>query len=570
MKGIAAMDWLPQWFQALFTNTDSVAHSALIIAIVAATGIAIGSIKIYGISLGIAGVLFSGLIVGHIYGQTPHHSLNEHVMEFAREFGLILFVYTIGMQVGPGFFASLRRQGLGLNIMAACIVLMGAGITICLFKFGGIPLPAAVGLFSGATTNTPSLAAAQQALKDLNLDETALKQPGLGYAVAYPFGIIGIIITMLVVRFACRVDPHKEAEAFAAMQAKNKPRVETMNIEVQNPNLNGRRLSEIPTLRDGGVVVSRVKNGDGLKVAHPDTELHTGAVLLAVGDRKRLEDLRLVVGVESKTDLRSIPSEITTRRLLVTKSHALGKTPEELQLTERYGVTVTRVSRSEIEIPAAGTKLNFGDTLVVVGSPDAIKQVASEVGDSTKRLNHPMVIPIFVGIALGVILGSWAIPIPGLPAPVKLGLAGGPLGVAILLSRLGNLGPLVWYMPISANFMLREIGIVLFLACVGLKSGDQFINTLTQGAGFYWMAMAGLITIVPILTIGFVGRLIYKVNYLTLCGLLAGSMTDPPALAFAGTITGSEAPSVSYATVYPLVMLLRVLSAQTMVLILAG
>ena len=274
----------------------------------------------------------------------------------------------------------------------------------------------------------------------------------------------------------------------------------------------------------------------------------------------------MIVGPESKVDVKAVPGPITSRRVLVTKSEALGKTVDELDLRQRFGVTVTRVSRAEVELPPAGVRIQFGDNLVVVGDEESIKEVASVLGDSPRRLNHPQIIPVFVGIALGVILGSWPVNL-GLPAPVRLGLAGGPLVVAIILSRLSNIGPLVWHMPISANFMMRELGIVLFLASVGLKSGDQFLAAFAGGQGFYWMAMAAIITLVPLLLVALVARMLYKLNYLSLCGLLAGSMTDPPALAFAGSLTGSDAPSISYATVYPLVMLLRVLCAQAMVLL---
>ncbi len=580
-----------EWFVHLFTR-DSVAHTVLLLGIVAAIGLAIGSIRIKGISLGIAGVLFSGLIVGHFYGPgwwTPppegHYQggLNEHVLHFAQEFGLILFVYTIGVQVGPGFFASLRKQGLPLNIMAASIVVLGVLVTVGIRYVGKVETPAAVGLFSGATTNTPSLAAAQAALHDQlakktnpatgqpYTDEeirTAVNKPVLGYAVAYPFGIIGIIVTMLLIRGIGKVDPQKEAEAIAALGARKSNGLSVMNIEVRNPNLYGKRIIDIPALPELGVVISRVAANGQAKVADRDTIIEQGNILLAVGERKRLEQLRDVVGVESSVDVRQLPSRITIRRVVVTQSPVLGKTVNELDLSKRFGVMVTRLSRAEVEIPPIRTKLQFGDTCVVVGEEESVKEAARFLGDEVKKLSHPQIIPIFVGIVLGVILGSWPVMLPGMPAPVKLGLAGGPLVVAILLSRLGHIGPLVWHLPASANLAIREIGIVLFLACVGLRSGDQFLDTLRNGDGLYWMAVATLITIVPLLIVGFVGRFIYKVNFLTLCGVLAGSMTDPPALAFANTVSQSDAPSVSYATVYPLTMLLRVLSAQALVLLL--
>jgi putative transport protein len=554
-------------------------------------GLAIGSIRIKGVSLGIAGVLFSGLIVGHFYGPgywtppTAGHfegGLDEHVLHFAQEFGLILFVYTIGVQVGPGFFASLRKQGLPLNIMAASIVLLSVLVTVGIRYVGQVETPAAVGLFSGATTNTPSLAASQAALRDqlskqkhpetgqplYTADQIREKVnvPVLGYAVAYPFGIMGIIMAMLLIRGIGRIDPHKEAEAFAALGARKEKALSVMNIEVKNPNLHGKRIIDIPALPELGVVISRVaRNGDA-KVARRETVLEQGNVLLAVGPKERLNQLRDVVGDESTIDIRTLPSKIITRRVVVTQNQVLGKTVAELDLSQRFGVMMTRLARVDVEIPPTRTKLQFGDTCVLVGEEESVKEAAAFLGDQVKKLSHPQIIPIFVGIVLGVIVGSWPINI-GLPAPVKLGLAGGPLVVAIILSRLGHIGPLVWHLPASANLAIREIGIVLFLACVGLRSGDQFLDTLRNGDGFYWMAVATLITILPLLVVGFIGRFVYKVNFLTLCGVLAGSMTDPPALAFANTVSQSDAPSVSYATVYPLTMLLRVLSAQALVLL---
>ena len=553
------MSWLVELFKG-----DSVAHSVLILSLVAASGFLIGSIKIRGVGLGVAGVLFSGLIFAH-FG----FHINHNVMEFAREFGLILFVYTIGMQVGPGFIASLRRQGLPLNIMAASIVGLGVVVTICLVYIAKIDMTVAVGLFSGGTTNTPSLGAAQQALKNLaSYTEEMGKMPGLGYAVAYPFGILGIIITMGLVRIFFRIQPHHEAVEFSKHMQSNTPKLTTLNLVVNNPNLNGVTIKEIPGLGESGVVISRIYKGREVEVATPDAVLHTGDIIHVVGNQDKIKEIRLIIGVPADIDLKSLPSNLTTRRVIVTQKNVLGKTLDELDLHEKFDITITRISRTEIEFtPTPNFRFQFGDTVLVVGESKAIDNAAKELGNSPKQLNHPQIVPIFVGIALGVILGSWPVQFPHMPAAVKLGLAGGPLIAAILLSRLGRLGPLIWYMPLSANFMLREMGIVLFLACVGLKAGDQFVATLMQGPGFYWMGCAALITLLPILIVGIVARAIYKLNYMTLCGVLSGSMTDPPALAFANTIASSDAPSISYATVYPLTMLLRVLSAQLLVII---
>ena len=555
------MDWLRQ----LITHSEGVAHAVLVMSVVAAVGLGLGSLKVRGVGLGVAGVLFAGLAAGH-FGLR----INHEIQEFAREFGLILFVYTIGIQVGPGFIASLRRNGLPLNLMAAAVVLLGVAVTlgVAFLFMSKDEFPVAVGLFAGATTNTPSLAAAQQALKDVpSMTEQSVKLPGLGYAVAYPFGIIGIILTMVLVRVLFRVNLQHETEAMARADAAGRGKLETINLEVRNPNLDNLPLRQLPTLAETGVVISRVmKNGKPM-VARPELSLQLGDVLHAVGPREKLDDLKLIVGAESKVDVKALPGAISSRRILVTKSESLGKSVHELDLGNRFGVRVTRINRAEVELaPTPGVKLQYGDNLVVVGEEDGIKRVADELGDSVKRLNHPHIIPVFVGIALGVILGSWPISIPGMPAPVRLGLAGGPLLVAIILSRLGHVGALVWYMPISANFMLREVGIVLFLACVGIRSGDRFVETLVNGHGVQWMLYGALITLVPLVVVGLFARVVMKLNFLPLSGLLAGSMTDPPALAFAGAITGSDAPGVAYATVYPLVMLLRVLCAQAMVL----
>ncbi len=523
----------------------------------------IGTVRFLGISLGIGGVLFSGLFFGH-FGA----ALNEHVAEFVREFGLILFVYTIGMQVGPGFFSSLKRQGLQLNLLGATIVLLGIALAAAIHFWGKVPVPAVVGLFSGATTNTPALAAAQQALKDVvGLPPDAVTQPALAYALAYPFGILGIILTMLIVKLTCRVDPQSEAAQFLQQQAAATPKPMTMNIEVTNPNLDGLPLEKVPLYDDGGIVVSRVLHGNEVVVAQPDTIIHLGDVLLVVGPKEKLEEFKLVVGRETSTDVRRVPSRITTKRIVVTKKSAVGKTLDELETPRLYDVAITRVSRAEIEFtPTPDFRLQFGDTILAVGEENAIKRVAAELGDSPKQLNHPQMIPILVGIMFGVLIGSIPFYFPGVPAPVRLGLAGGPLLVAIVLSRIGRLGPLVWYMPISANFMMREIGITLFLACVGLRAGGRFVETLVQGDGFLWMLYGALITLIPLLIVAFFARLYMKINFASLCGVLAGSMTDPPALAFAGQITGSEVPYISYATVYPLTMLLRVLGAQALVI----
>ncbi|MDD5656979.1 MAG: putative transporter [Elusimicrobia bacterium] len=542
-------------------GAHSVASAIMVICLVGALGLALGNIRVFKVNLGIAGVLFSGIIFGH-FGVAA----DEQVLEFLREFGLILFVYTIGMQVGPGFFSSLRREGLKLNALAAAVVLLGAGLTALLARLCAIAMPAAVGIFSGATTNTPSLAAAQQALRDLPaLGETAARLPGIGYAVAYPFGILGTILVMILARAAFRVDMGAEARRAAGAP---EPGLARLNIKVENRNLDGLPLARLPALESLGVRVSRIMHEGRQSVSHPEAILHVGDVLLAVGPRDKLDEFALVVGRPADVDLRELPSPLVSQRVIVTRREVLGKSLAELDLAGRYDVVVTRAARAEIEFVAgADYTLHFADALQVVGAPDAVAKAAQALGNSPRSLSHPQLIPVFTGIALGVLLGSLPIRLPGMPASVRLGLAGGPLIVAILLSRVRRIGPLSWYMPISANFMLRELGIILFLSCVGLRAGGSFLATLMGGQGLLWLACGAAITFVPLAAVALFARLRLKLDYFSLCGLLAGSMTDPPALAFANSQAGSGATSISYATVYPLVMLLRVICAQILVLL---
>ncbi len=553
------MDWLI----LLFSN-DSVARTVILLAVAGAAGTALGKVKIGGVGLGVAGVLFAGLALGH-FKLAPDH----HVLEFVREFGLILFVYTLGLQIGPGFFASLRSRGLVLNGFAAAIVLGGAALAAGLVLAGWVPLAAGSGLLSGATTNTPSLAAAGEALKQVGAPADAAVIQGLAYAVAYPFGVLGIILTMIIIRTIFRVDVAAEVRAAEASLQPVAPPPVGRNFEVRNTNLAGRRIADIPGLSSSGVVVSRFSRGGAVAVARPDTVLAPGDVLHAVGPAEGLEALRVVVGDEAAVDLRTLPGSVLSRRLLVSQGEVLGKALGELLVLVEHRVVVTRVVRQGLEFtPTAGFRIQFGDLLMVVGEEPDLDAVAAKLGNSPKALAHPQPIPFFIGIALGVLVGSVPLLVPGLPAAVKLGLAGGPLVVAILLSRLANTGPLVWHLPPSANLALREIGITLFLAAVGMKSGEKFVEILFQGEGWRWLACGAVVTAMPLIVVGLVARAWKKLNFAELCGLLAGSMTDPPALAFAQQTTQSDAPAVAYAAVYPFVMLLRVFSAQILVFLL--
>jgi putative transport protein len=557
-----------KWLADLSAH-QPVAYAVLILSAVAVVGLAVGQVRVLGIRFGVAGVLFAALFFGHYKLSLPPETLG-----FVRDFGLILFVYTIGIQVGPGFLTSLRRQGLPLNLLATGIVLCGAALTVASSWLLKIDMAAAVGIFAGATTNTPSLGAAQEALKQMpGLDPAAASLPALGYAVAYPFGIVGIILAMVLLRAILRIDPVKEAKAFELEQESGHEPLQRMNIRVRNPNMVGLRLHEIPGKDSLGIVISRIKylGETEVCVANADTVLHEGDIVLAVGTPRSLHELCLIMGAESPEDLMETPGPVTFDRFMVTRKEILGKTIHELELTQKYGVTVTRVSRADVEMSAVpALKLQFGDMLQVVGKEADIAKVASVLGNSVKDLNRTNFIPMFVGIGLGILLGIYPMSFANMPMPVRLGLAGGPLLAAIILSRIGRIGSLLWYMPLNANLALRELGITLFLACAGLKAGEHFFEILFTTQGLLWMACGAVITLVPLLLAAWVGRGFMKLNFINLCGLLAGSMTDPPALAFANAVNNSDAPSVAYSTVYPLTMLLRILVAQLLVLLFAS
>jgi len=549
------------WAEELFIE-PSITHTLLLLSAVIAAGIAMGRVRLLGISFGVASVLFTGLVAGHL-----HPIVNEEMLTFARELGLILFVYTIGIQVGPGFFASFRRHGLRLNGAAIAIVLMNVGLAAAMHITGCLPLAATVGILSGAVTNTPSMAAAQQAIRSrIDLPPGAEQTVGLGYAIAYPMGVLGTILTMVLIRRWFRINPAAEAEQYAATQARAATSPANLNIEVKNPRLTGQPVQTLSSLVQADVAISRLLRDGHIRVPRPSTRLQLGDVLHAVGAPADLEKLRIAASDPAPVDLRAMPSNLTTRYVLVTQRDALGHPLADLDLGSRYEVVITRIARAGIEfVPNPSVQLQFGDRVTIVGEESAIKKVAVELGDSPKDLNQPNILPIFIGILLGVVAGSIPIALPGVPAPVKLGLAGGPLVVAMLLARIGRIGPVIWFMPQSANLLLREIGIALFLACVGLRAGDRFLATLAQPQGWLWMLWGAMITIVPMLIVAVVARLRWRMNYGSLCGLLAGSMTDPPALAFAGATVPSEAPTITYASVYPLVTCLRVLLSQILV-----
>jgi putative transport protein len=583
------------WFRALVADPASDAGAILIFMAVASLGLALGSVRIRGINFGVAGVLFVGLLFGHLGFRVQPAALN-----FLREFGLILFVYSVGLSIGPGFFSALRAYGLRLNLLAAAVVGLGVVTTLLIAWLGNINLPVAVGLMTGATTNTPSLAAANEALRDQVSDDPAqldraraavaqvapdlaeklppadlqrelFKLPGLGYAVAYPFGIIGVILVLSLLQAIVRVDPKQDAAAIAEQQRLQTPPLERATLRLTNPNLIGRRIDEIPALALLHIVVSRVQRGGAVLLGRPDFVLAEGDILLVVVPADHLAELRLIVGEPAGIDLLDVPSDITHRWMVVTRPQVVGRSLADLALGPRHGVQVAGVRRGEVELPPDGSwRLALGDQVHVVGPLAALEAVALELGDEPRQLEVTDLVPIFIGIALGVLLGSIPFPVPGLPTPLRLGLAAGPLLVALAVTRFERIGPLIPYVPRAASNLLRDLGIVLFLACVGLRSGDRFVETLTQGDGLKWLGLAALITAVPLLVVGLFGCLVLRMRYTAVAGVLVGSMTSPPGLAYANAAAGSEVPAIAYATVYPMTMILRVLAAQVLLLAWTG
>lgn len=550
---------------------SEIALTVSVLALVAVVGLWIGNVKIRGVGFGIGGVLFGGIIVGHFVDQAGV-TLSSPMLHFIQEFGLILFVYTIGIQVGPGFFASLRVSGLRLNLFAILIVILGGLVTAVLHKLFNIPLPVVLGIFSGAVTNTPALGAGQQILRDLGVPFEGVDQMGMSYAMAYPFGICGILLTMWLVRLFFRINVEKEAQRFEESSGNGHAHLHTINVRVENPNLNQMAIQDVPMLNSDNIVCSRLKRGELLMVPAPGTLIQAGDLLHLVGRPEDLHNAQLVIGQEVATSLSTRGTDLKVERVVVTNEKVLGKKIRDLHVKQRYDVVISRLNRAGVELVASSSaSLQFGDILNLVGRPEAIDAVAAELGNAQQKLQQVQMLPVFIGIGLGVLLGSIPLFIPGFPAALKLGLAGGPLIMALILGRIGSIGKLYWFMPPSANLALRELGIVLFLAVVGLKSGGDFVATLTQGDGLSWIAYGIFITAIPLLTVGILARMLAKMNYLTLCGMLAGSMTDPPALAFANNLHAtSGAAALSYATVYPLVMFLRIITPQLLAVLFWG
>lgn len=541
-------------------ESSPVAHDLLIYSIVVLAGIGLGNIRVAGIKLGVAGVLFAGLGLAH-FGMRPE----AEVAHFLKEFGLVLFVFALGMQMGPGFFASLRRQGRVLNGYAFLLV-AGGVLVACL---GGwllkMPLPAVAGLFAGATTNTPALGAAQQALSSSGAAADLVTLPALSYAAAYPLAIVGIITSLILLRVMFKIDVQGEAARFRQEQGEGVEPLQRMNLCVENPNLDGITIAEVPGIQETSVVISRHRSADGGEVhaATPETRLHAGDLIMVVGTQVHLEQFRRVIGSVSTENLMKAPGHITYRRVVVTNKRMLGKTVRELGLDHLHNVTVTRVSRGDLLFTALpDVRLQFGDMLQIVGDEESLNDATKALGNAVQMLHETKFAAIFAGILLGLLVGLYPLRIEGLPAPVKLGLAGGPLVMAIILSHLGRLGPMIMHMPLNANRALRELGIILFLANVGLLSGEKFVATVFSAQGLQWVLLGIFVTMLPLLAVGFLARKWHKLNFMSLCGLLSGGMTDPPALAFATTMARCDSPAVAYAAVYPLTMLLRIVAAQ--------
>ncbi len=551
-----AMDWLNS---LLFGS--GIAHAVLTFSLVITLGIILGKIKIGGVSLGITWILFVGIALGHC-GMTVEYE----VRHFVQEFGLILFVFSIGLQVGPGFFSSFKQGGMRLVACATAIVLLGVVTAYIIHVITGTPIPTMVGILSGAVTNTPGLGAAQQAYADAS----GIQDPtiALGYAVAYPLGVVGIILSMIFIRYALRIRFEKEDEELAQLQNEHKL-AEKISVEFTNQTLDGQTVEYIRQLINRQFVISRIWHNEEILMANADSTLSLGDRLWVICHSEDAEAIVAFFGhkIEMTNDdwENNIPNaHLVSRRILITKSSINGKKFSDLRLRTKYGITITRVNRNGFDlIPYQGLELQVGDRVMVVGPEKSVARVADVLGNSLKKLDHPNLITIFVGIALGVLLGS--IPLLNVPQPVKLGLAGGPLIVAILIGRFGSHFHLVTYTTMSANLMLREIGIALFLAAVGIGAGDGFIEAICDG-GYRWIGYGFLITVLPILVVALAARLWLKMNYYTLMGMIAGATTDPPALAYASTTAGNDMPAVGYSTVYPVVMFLRVLTAQIFIL----
>ena len=557
------------WLQDLLTNPNSIAHIVALYAFVIAAGVLLGKIKFFGISLGVTFVLFVGILARH-FGFTG----NPAILSFVQDFGLILFVFCIGLQVGPSFFSSFKRGGITLNLLAVGIVFLNIAVALILYFAlqGRVDIPMMVGILCGAVTNTPGLGAANEALQQLHYQGPEI---AMGYACAYPLGVMGIILSMIIIRYICRVDVKQDSDEIQKEEEAN-PHMKpyTISLKVQNEALSGKTLSQVQNFLARDFVCTRIIQDGHMITPNANTVLRLGDRMFLVCAEDDSEAIMAFIGPKIEQDWDATNQQdkpMVSRRILVTQPNINGKTLGELHFSSMYGVNVTRVNRSGMDLFAARQlRLQVGDRVMVVGPQDAIERVANLLGNQLRRLDHPNIVTIFVGILCGILFGSLPIAIPGMPTPVKLGLAGGPLIISILIGRFGHKVKLVTYTTMSANLMLREVGLVLFLASVGIKAGENFVQMVVEGDGVLYVGLGFLITFIPLIITGIIARWHHRVNYFTLMGLIAGSNTDPPALAYANQIAGNDAPAVGYSTVYPLTMFLRILTAQLLVLLMAG
>lgn len=543
-----------------------VAHSVLILSLVISIGLCLGKIKVANISLGLTWVLFIGIVFGHFC-----LNLDEHLLHFLKEFGLILFVYSIGLQAGPGFFSSFKKGGARLNALSVITIAISIITTVIIFYATGTSATTMAGILSGAVTNTPGLGAAQQANSDLNgIDSPEI---ALGYAVTYPIGVLGAIFAFIVLKYMLRINTAKEeTEAKRGLGATEELSVRPFSILVKNENIEGKTLHELKNIAARDFVISRILPAGSdvhTDIVTGKTTFHQGDRILVISNPKDMEPITVLFGVPTEVDWQRCDKQMIVRRIIITRPEINGKTISQLKIRSNFGANITRVNRSGVDLVAAPhLNLQLGDRVTVVGTELAVSHTEKALGNSMKRLNYPNLIPIFLGIALGCVLANIPIIIPGIPQYLKLGLTGGPLIAAILIGYFGPKHHLITYNTISANLMLREIGFCIFLACVGLGSGKDFISTVISQGGLTWIGYGALITILPILIGGIIGRTVFHLNFYTMIGVLAGTNTNPPALSYANDQTGSDSPSVGYATVYPFAMFLRIISIQIFVLVL--
>lgn len=555
-----------EWLDNLLFNPDSIAHIVLLYSLVISIGVLLGRIRIFGVSLGVTFILFVGILMGH-FG----FSGNLQIINFVQDFGLILFVYCIGLQVGPSFFSSFKKGGVSMNLMAAGAILLNIAVmaVLWLLLFEKEDLPMMVGVLCGAVTNTPGLGAANEALGQLGYSGPQIAN---GYACAYPLAVVGIIGATILIKYLCRVNLAAEKDALAREETADRhEKPHRMYVEVKNPALEEITLKSLREMANRDFVCSRILHDGNESLPNRDTVLHQGDHLLIVCASDEADAIVTFIGSQVKADKEFDQgnSPLVSKRILVTEEDVNGKTLSQLSLSGKFGVNATRIYRAGVELLARpDQRLQVGDRIRVVGPSDAVDRLAARLGNSHNQLDHPNILTIFVGIFIGILFGSLPIAIPGMPTPVKLGLAGGPLIISILISRFGYRMKLVTYTTVSANLMLREIGLALFLASVGIKAGGNFISTVVEGDGLLYVLCGFLITVIPILCIGPVARYRYKMNYFTLMGMIAGTYTDPPALAYANQTAGNDAPALGYTTVYPLAMFLRIITAQVLILIL--